>query len=269
MDFLDRLCDAQSIYYQRSCSNAGDSFFDDDGSKLFDVGFLAICAAALLTIVFVYMLESFLESENEKQEIKIQMSKYEYEKSMAKYLALKKQLNPHFLFNSFNSLAALVETDHEKASQFIEELSNVYRYTLAESEEFVVPLQKEIQLINSYFNLQKIRHGEAININIEIPGEKLSWLIPPMTLELLVENAIKHNMFSKKQPLDIRILTYNDFMLVENQYRPKLPVNSKTSTGIGINSLIKQYDFIYEQKPEFKIEDQIYIAKIPLLKPEL
>jgi two-component system LytT family sensor kinase len=244
-------------------------FFDDDGSRLFDVGFLAICVASFLTILFVYLLESFLESESEKQKIKVRMSQYEYEKSVAKYLALKKQLNPHFLFNSFNSLAGLIEINHKKASYFIEELSNVYRYTLTESEEMVVSLQKELQLIHSYINLQKIRHGESLKVDLDISTDKLKWLIPPMTLELLIENAIKHNTFSKKKPLEISIRTENDAVLVKNQYRPKNNINEKDSMGIGTKSLIKQYEFIHELKPVFTIQDQMYIAKIPLLEPEL
>jgi two-component system LytT family sensor kinase len=90
-----------------------------------------------------------------------------------------------------------------------------------------------------------------------------------MTLELLIENAIKHNTFSKKKPLEISIRTENDAVLVKNQYRPKNNINEKDSMGIGTKSLIKQYEFIHELKPVFTIQDQMYIAKIPLLEPEL
>lgn len=221
-------------------------------------------------ILFVYMMELFLDTESKKKEIEIKLSKIENESTRAKYLSLKKQLNPHFLFNSFNSLSALINIDVNKADQFLLELSNVYRYNLDHSEELVVPLNKELELIKSYMALQTIRFKESIHINYLIDKSKFSYLLPPMTLELLIENAIKHNIIEKKTPLNITIATIDNYIVVENNYQPRAnPVNKYESHGIGLKNLKNQYELIYNEMPSFEVVDKKYIAKIPLLTPNL
>ncbi|WP_340063479.1 sensor histidine kinase [Ascidiimonas aurantiaca] len=243
-------------------------FADDNEDALFDLSFAALYAGTFLTIFFVYPLESSMEEQIEKQRMKEELAKYEYEKSLAKYLSLKKQLNPHFLFNSFNSLAGLISVAPGKAERFVEELSNVYRYTLDKSDEIVVPLQEELHLALSYMNLQKYRHGNAIQLKQEVDACYLTWLLPPMTLELILENAIKHNTFDRKKPLKIKMITRDQNIIITNTYSPKSKPIEKESVGIGLKNLISQYSFIYDHIPEFTINKSLYIAKIPLLPPE-
>ncbi|WP_075343906.1 sensor histidine kinase [Tenacibaculum agarivorans] len=247
-------------------------FFGLDGA---DVGVFSLFFWVIFTIIFslvliVYMIEIFLDKESQRREIEIKLSKIENERTRAKYLSLKNQLNPHFLFNSFNSLSALINIDTNKADQFLLELSNVYRYNLNHSEELVVSLEKELALIKSYMSLQTIRFKESIFIDYKIDTQKYSYLLPPMTLELLVENAIKHNIVEKKSPLYITITTTNDYVIVDNNYQPRTTsVNKEESHGIGLKNLKNQYKLIHNETPTFSITKEKYIAKIPLLTPNL
>ena len=211
------------------------------------VFFWAIFTAVFCIVLFVYMLEAFFESEAEKQEFTLRLNEIENERTIAKYHSLKNQLNPHFLFNSFNSLYSLMTIDVEKAEHFLQELSNVYRYNLDHSEELVVSLNSEIHLIKSYMELQRIRFRECIQITYNITSSQLIYLLPPMTLELLVENAIKHNIAEKTNPLVIEVYTENDDVVVKNNYQPRKESKLNTSLGIGNNNLRKQYELIHDR----------------------
>lgn len=241
---------------------------DDINESFFDLGFWSILLINFAVIVFVYFVEIFLESQKEKQDIQIKLTQYQNEKSVAQYLALKKQLNPHFLFNSFNSLSGLISTDTEKAEYFLQELSNVYRYNLTQSEELVVSLSKELGLIKSYIALQKIRFGDNIIFENHIEEYQLHLLIPPMTLELLFENAIKHNVIETNKPLRICIKSVENTIEVMNNFQPKNNEYEK-SFGIGQKNLINQYNMLHSSIPTFKIINDYYIASIPLIEPEI
>ncbi|TSE10751.1 sensor histidine kinase [Aquimarina algiphila] len=246
-------------------------FFDDDdppGEPFFGLTFWSILIVNFSIITFLYFIEIFLEMQKEKQDIKVKLTQYQSEKSIAQYLTLKKQLNPHFLFNSFNSLMGLITIDSKKAEYFLQELSNIYRYNLTQSEEVVVPLKKELQLIYSYMSLQKIRFGEYVSMEDNIEENKLNFLIPPMTLELLFENAIKHNIIESKKPLKISIISEGSIIKVTNNFQPKNN-NYEKSLGIGQKNLINQYKMLHTESPSFEILNGNYIAYIPLIEPEL
>ncbi|WP_025743480.1 sensor histidine kinase [Aquimarina pacifica] len=249
-------------------------FFFDDGEddSTFSEGvlFLVISLSVLLITLFVYFFENYLSIIENRHKMEIQLSKHKSEKIISQYLSLKKQLNPHFLFNSFNSLSALIHIDTHKADAFLQELSNVYRYNLDYSEELVVPVKKEVNFIKSYMALQRIRFRESITINYQIDAPKMKYLIPPMTLELLVENAIKHNIVEKSNPLVINVTTEEDSIIVENNFQPrKSPVDKNSSLGIGLKNLKNQYELIHTKSPTFNIENEKYIARIPLITPDI
>ncbi|MBQ4820754.1 histidine kinase [Aquimarina sp. MMG016] len=226
--------------------------------------------AVFCIILFVYVMEAFLESEAEKQEFAMKLNEIENERTLAKYQALKNQLNPHFLFNSFNSLSALIGIDTHKADDFLQQLSNIYRYNLDHSEDLVVSLDNEVKLIKSYMVMQHIRFRESIQITYQIDESKSNYLLPPMTLELLVENAIKHNIIEKTNPLYINVFTKGDYIIVENNYQPRgTAVNKEASFGIGLKNLKKQYELMHTVVPTFTIENNTYIARIPLITPDI
>lgn len=247
-------------------------FIDDNEEPFFSEStlFFIFSSGILVTILFVYFFENYLSIIENRHKMEIQLAKHKSEKIISQYLSLKKQLNPHFLFNSFNSLSALIHIDVYKAEAFLQELSNVYRYNLDYSEELVVPVEKELEFIKSYMTLQRIRFKEGITINYHIDAPKMKHLIPPMTLELLVENAIKHNIVGKSNPLIINIITLDDLIIVENNFQPKKSIiNKKTSLSIGLKNLKNQYELIHPKIPTFNIENEKYVARIPLITPDI
>lgn len=198
----------------------------------------------------------------EKNELMLQAERQEKENILSRYESLKNQVNPHFLFNSLNTLAALVYEDPALAEKFITKLTKVYRYVLEHKEEILVTVQEELRFMENYVFLQKIRFTENLRLNIDI-NPVPQQVIPPMTVQLLVENAIKHNVITRDKPLFIDIYIEEFFLVVRNTYQKREP--HAPSTGIGLQNLTERYSFLSDMQPKFFIEDSYYIAKIPLL----
>jgi two-component system, LytTR family, sensor kinase len=164
--------------------------------------------------------------------------------------ALKGQVNPHFLFNCFNTLSSLITVDKQNALQFLDELSKVYRYLLQNNQETLSTLQQELTFIDSYFKLLKTRHGSSIQIRQNIGRQYYSYYLPSLTLQLVIENAVKHNAMSKTQPLSIDIFTAgeNKLIVTNNLQRRATPV---PSTGIGLKNIQMKYRLL--QQPGFQV----------------
>ncbi|BDD08305.1 hypothetical protein FUAX_07370 [Fulvitalea axinellae] len=186
----------------------------------------------------------------------------------AKYQALINQINPHFLFNSLNALSHLVHKDADKAEHFIEELSRIYRYILQLNETFLVPLRQEVEFIESYLFLQKIRFRDNLDMRINLNPRTLDKCVPPLTLELLVENAVKHNEVSESHPLVVELYAQGNTLIVENRIRLREDYRSDT-TKIGLKNLMEKFEILDEKLPEFITENGKFIAKIPLFDPEI
>jgi hypothetical protein len=185
----------------------------------------------------------------------------EKEQLLSKYEVLKSQINPHFLFNSLNTLAALIGSDAQKAITFTTRFARMYRYLLEFGAYQFIALEKEIELIDTYIYLQKIRFGENISIHYQI--ENYNYTILPFALQLLVENAIKHNVVSEETPLIIEIFSEYDFLLIKNQKitRPSVEGN----TGIGLKNLDQRYQILIGKSIEIKNDNKVFIVKIPLI----
>ena len=180
----------------------------------------------------------------------------------AKFEGLKNQVNPHFLFNSFSVLTSLVEENSDKAVQFISKLSDMYRYILENDENDLVPLSEELAFMNDYIFLLSIRHQEGIVITNKVELEN-SKLIPPMSLQILIENAVKHNAFSPSEPLHIDI--YNEgeqFIVIENKKKPKKELIR--STGIGLKNLSKRLTLSIKKSLEITEDNRFFRVKLPL-----
>jgi sensor histidine kinase YesM len=241
-------------------------FNDDEDIVFFDTLFFAILIIVSSIVLFIYLFEIYLENEFEKKELKIRLRENEIENLNDKYMSLKNQLNPHFLFNCFSNITSLIDTEPEKAIKFVEELSNVFRYSLTNSDEILVTLSEELKLLNSYFELQLIRHQGFIKLESSVDVSKLDCLIPPLTLEILIENALKHTVFDKHNPLKISIYTREEQLIIENNFNPKINVVKTESFGIGMKSIKKQYVLLNCGEPAFKIENNIFRVEIPLIK---
>lgn len=188
----------------------------------------------------------------------------EKENIRAKYEALKSQVSPHFMFNSLNALTNLVYEDQDKAVKFIKQLSEVYRYVLDTRDKEAVPLEEEKKFLESYLFLQQIRFGDKLKLDVQL--DKARSLVAPLVLQMLVENAIKHNIISEENPLHIRIYVDGGFIIVENDLRKK-SVTLEESAGLGLDNIIKRYEFLSNVKPEVIQRDK-FIVKLPIITEE-
>lgn len=176
---------------------------------------------------------------------------------------LKSQINPHFLFNSLNSLSMLIHDNPRRAETFVDEISNVYRYLLRANEQPLTTLRRELQFIQSYFELLKTRYGAGIDLQILVEEEKVEAKIPPLTLQLLVENAVKHNAILPEQPLTVVIETKGQSLLVRNN------LNRKNSTlpshGVGLANIAAKYSLIGSESISFTEDAGYFVVRLPLL----
>lgn len=186
---------------------------------------------------------------------------HEKESISARYDALKSQVSPHFLFNSLNALTNLVYEDQEKAVKFIKQLSEVYRYVLDTRDVEVVSLEKEKHFLNSYLFLQQIRFGDKLKLDVDL--DKTRTLVAPLVLQMLVENAIKHNVISEQDPLHIRIFQQDGFIVVENDLRQK-SVLVDDSPGLGLDNIARRYEFLSTKKVEV-IKNGKFTVKLPII----
>jgi hypothetical protein len=185
------------------------------------------------------------------------------ESVQAQYNNLKNQVNPHFLFNSLNALTNLVYQDQDKAVKFIKQLSEVYRYVLDSRDKEVVQLEEEMHFLESYVFLQQIRFGDKLKINIDLLNVKS--LVAPLVLQMLVENAIKHNEISEDHPLAIRIYNRDKKIVIENSLKRK-PVLAEDSQGLGLENIKKRYEFLSEHKVEVIEAEGMFIVAIPQIE---
>jgi sensor histidine kinase YesM len=177
---------------------------------------------------------------------------------------LKSQIDPHFLFNSLNTLAALIDDTNEPAQKYLEQLSDVYRYVLLSKDKNTVTLEEEMKFVESYSYLIKARFRDNVQIDNQISAEYHKYMVPPLTLQMLVENAIKHNIISKDKPLTIRIISENnEYLSIENNIQEKSTFEK--STKVGLQNIINRYNFLTPKKIEILNKNQIFSVKIPLL----
>ena len=205
-----------------------------------------------------YMLTKYKESVQEKESLRQLSEKQEFD-------TLKGQVNPHFLFNCFNTLSSLITEDRVRAEKFLDELSKVYRYLLRNNEDGLTTVQNEIRFIESYYQLLQTRHGEAVQINTEIDKRYDQYLLPSLSLQLLVENAVKHNIISKQQPVHVVIAsTPPGYLTVTNNLRKKTK-SSVESTGIGLANIREKYRLLNRQDVTVEETADQFIVTIPVL----
>jgi len=192
-----------------------------------------------------------------------EIERFKKENAEFKFEALRSQLNPHFLFNSLNTLSSLVYDNQKKAEQFIRELSDVYRYILENRDNDIVILGNELAFAEAYIRLLKVRFDSNLIVVIQNNLHTNDRKIAPLTLQLLIENAIKHNVVSNKYPLTINILISDNLIVVKNNVKPKSI--KEYSSELGIKNIISRYGFLTEETVEVISTDSEFIVKIPLI----
>jgi sensor histidine kinase YesM len=205
------------------------------------------------------LFERWREVVNETEQLKKENLQSQFE-------VLKGQVNPHFLFNSLNSLSSLINDDPQKAEKFLDEMSKVYHYLLRTNEDGLTTLRAEMDFINSYSHLLKTRFGFGLDIKITIEDRFLNFLLPPLTLQLLVENAVKHNMILKDSPLHIYIFTTNSRKLIvsNNQQRKNHIV---ASNKVGLCNIAKKYRLLNQEEINVRDDGKEFAVVVPLIHP--
>ncbi len=221
--------------------------------------------ALILLLGFLFWQQEFMKRQQAEQDkIKLEL-KNELQKQQAlatELEQLKNGLNPHFLFNSLSSLKVLVSKRPQEAKKFAIALSNLYRYHLRQQSFNLTTLEEELKFSKDYIYLQQIRFLQRIQITIDIDDALLSKQLPPISLQLLIENCIKHTMMTEREPLIIKVYATSDYLFVKNNYNPPSNIHS---SGIGLENLTKRYSHLTELPCSFTIENNHFVAKVPLL----
>jgi len=182
------------------------------------------------------------------------------------YETLKNQIEPHFLFNSMSVLSGLIATNPEKAQKFVKEFTSMYRYIIESIEIPVSKLADEIKFVESYLCLQQMRYGSSLSYSVKLDIDQEKYVLPPMALQVLTENAIKHNIINNENPLEISIYNIQTDIYVKNNIQPK--ISTARSTGIGLKNLTNRYELVCKRKPSFIEHDNCYTGILPVLNPE-
>ncbi len=201
--------------------------------------------------------------EQENSQLMVKTARMEKEHILSQYEILKNQINPHFLFNSMNILSSLIPRNPQTAVKFTKQFSKVFRTLLEMNEELTIPLEQELDFIKSYLFLQKMRFDKSLQIQVRIAKSKLDLQLPPFGMQLLIENAIKHNIISEEMPLKITISNEGDYLKVSNNLQ--LRGGNTASTGIGLKNLKARYKMLTDTPILLENDGQNYTAKIPLI----
>lgn len=195
------------------------------------------------------------------KEAAVQQEKLKREQLALQYETLKSQVNPHFLFNNLNALTSLIHTNQEKAIDFVKKLSEVYRYVLDQKDCEMVDLQTELKFVESYVFLQKIRFGSNLDVQTDVSSKNFK--VIPLSVQMLVENAIKHNEISDRHPLHIHIYSSDEnYLTIENRLQKK---NGSEGTGSGIENIKSRYRFFTDKDLKIAISKDSFKISIPLL----
>ncbi|RJE71931.1 MULTISPECIES: sensor histidine kinase [Reichenbachiella] len=240
-------------------------FVSDHHSRpLFDE--IVVISTALSLTILVVAIEMGMFFLNKWKVSMIEIERFKKEGLEFRHEMLKTQVNPHFLFNSLNTLSSLVYSDPNTAYSFIRKLSNVYRNVLEHRNKGLVSIQEELQAIESYVELIRMRFGQKLVIEIDPMKEVAKCQVPPLILQLLIENAIKHNVVSTKYPLSIWVYHEGDQIVIKNSLR--LKSSKGYSSKIGLDNIISHYDIVTDKNVEIKQTEDSFIVLLPLLSPD-
>lgn len=227
-----------------------------------DKGFLAFTYAILLLALF--FIGRILRLQVDRQESRIENEHLKQQSLQNELIALKNQIDPHFLFNSLNSLTSLIR-DNETATQFVKKLSYMYRYILQSGDSDLVSVKDELKFLESYTYLMCTRYRDRFCIDINIDSQYLEQEIPPLALQLLVENSVKHNEISETHPLKVSIYSKDGSIYVDNPMR--LRNTFAEGTKNGLLNLRKRYILLLKKELTVRTENDIFSVQLPLIKP--
>jgi len=233
-------------------------FLEDTYDVVTKIGILLFCALLIYNIIYFAFYSYNEYSRGQVMEVKLKRKQVQLQLN-----ALKSQLSPHFLFNSLNTLSSLFQKDTQKAESFIRSLAHSYEYVLNKYEFPLVTLSEELEFVKTYCFLMRTRFGEYLNLDVRLAPDVLESKIPPMTLQMLVENAVKHNVMAVGQSLEITIKVDDKKLIVTNNKTSKRP--EMNSLKIGLNNIVSRYRLLANKSIEV-IDDTWFTVKLPLIK---
>jgi len=215
----------------------------------------------VLTLILIF-ISHIIRLQKTRQDKMMENAELRQQNLQKELSALKNQVNPHFLFNSLNSLSALVR-DNKKAASFVKNLSFLYRYILQSGEHDLVTVREELRFLDSYLDLIKVRYGDRINEHINVEESIHGRQLPPLALQLLVENAVKHNEISEKHPLEIEVHSTENSMVVQNKIKPRKSLVQ--SNGVGLANLDKRYQLLTGQSIAIQQKEGQFLVELPII----
>lgn len=230
-------------------------FIENESFKNYQFG-LWVTLSAVTTFHIIYVINRYQKQQLKKQKVIAKTANAQFD-------ALKSQLDPHFLFNSLNVLSSLIHENPDKAEQFTTKLSKVYRYVLEQKNKELVPLEEEIKFAKTYIDLLKMRFEDSLFF---IFPEKLTQnesMIVPLSLQLLLENAVKHNVVQPEKPLTIKIYENATYLSIENNLQPKKILN--TSSGFGLNNIKQRYNLLTNKEVMIFKNESLFKVQLPIL----
>lgn len=235
--------------------------------KVMDIQLGDLFYTMLISIVMTLIISLILHSRSflsSWRQSAIDNERMQKETISARYETLKNQVNPHFLFNSLNVLTHLVYEDADQSARFIKKLSEVYRYVLDSKDRELTPFKDEMKFVEAYLFLQKIRHEDSLEVEVKTIENDQQQVVP-IAIQMLVENAIKHNVISENQPLKIGIEQVNGRVIVKNNLQKK-NILKEESSGTGLKNIISRYEFLTDRAVEVHQSDSTFEVSLPLLE---
>lgn len=220
-----------------------------------------------LLISAILHAKSFIEEWKKAAKKEVVEQKIIARSANAQFESLKNQLDPHFLFNSLNVLSALIDENLDQAQRFTSSMSKIYRYVLDEKDKELVTVEDELDFAKTYCELLKTRFEDSVNFRFEIEEKVKPMFVVPLSLQLLLENAIKHNFATSSKPLDIRIFSENGFLCIENNLQTREII--KEREGIGLSNIVQRYSLITDRNVFIEKSDQFFKVKIPILSQKI
>jgi sensor histidine kinase YesM len=231
---------------------------DESASDYFVASIFAFLV--LLIVHFVYLYKGY-------QENKVKQQKIIAGTANAKFESLKNQIDPHFLFNSLNVLSSLIEENPENAQRFTTSLSKIYRYVLEQKDKELVSVEEELAFAKTYMNLLKMRFENSLFYELPTTILNPEAKVVPLSLQLLLENTVKHNVVSEQRPLHIRIFMEGDYLAIQNDYQKKEILQERK--GVGLQNIINRYGIITNRKVLIEQDEQTFTVKIPVLTKQI
>lgn len=221
----------------------------------------------IVILILVFIALKVFQVIKKRQDKKVKEQKIIAGTASAKFESLKNQIDPHFLFNSLNVLSSLIEENPENAQRFTTSLSKIYRYVLEQKDKELVSVEEELAFAKTYMNLLKMRFENSLFYELPEAIHNPEAKVVPLSLQLLLENTVKHNVVSEQKPLHIRIFIENDYLVIQNDYQKKEILQDRQ--GVGLQNIINRYGIITNRKVLIEQNERTFTVKIPILTKQI